>query len=86
MTLLTANNQRNLIPATHFCHSMHDPQSSPMPHVTPPGFEPRPPARLPSILTTRLWLTCPTRCSKKLIHDIQMVRVSRSNFKTIFLF
>ncbi len=57
MTFLTANNQRNIIPTTHFVtpcmtQSFHCP-SSHMPHVTPPGFEPRPPAPLASILTTR---------------------------------
>ena len=65
MTFLTANNQINLIPTTHFVtpcmtQSFYCP-SSPMPHVTPPGVEPGPPAPLASILTTRLWLTCVNR-------------------------
>ncbi len=56
MTFLTANNQINSIPTTHYVtpcmtQSFHCP-SSPMPHVTPPGFEPGPPVPLASILTT----------------------------------
>ncbi len=89
MTFLTANNQINSNPTTLFVtpcftQSFHCPYS-PIPHVTPPGFEPGPPAPLASILTSRLWLTCKYRCSKKFIHDIPMVRVSRSIFKIISL-
>ncbi len=89
MAFLTGNNQINSNPTTHFVttcltQSFHCP-SSPMPHVTPPGFEPGPPAPLACILTTRLWLTCKSRCSKKFIHDIPMVRVSSSIFKIISL-
>ncbi len=57
-----------------------------MPHGTPPGFEPGPPAPEASILTTRPWLTCKNGFPKKLIHGIPMDRVSRSIFKIISLF
>ncbi len=57
-----------------------------MPHGTPPGFELRSPAPLASILTSRPWLTGKIRFPKKFIHDIPMVRVSRSIFEIIFLF
>ncbi len=90
MAILTTVNQRNLPPSIHFCqismtHSFYSPSSS-IPHVTPPEFEPRPPAPEASTLTTRPWLTCLIRFPKKFIHDIPMVRVSRSIFKIIYLF
>ncbi len=51
-----------------------------------PGFEPGPPVPEASILTTRPWLTCKNMLPKKFIHDIPMVRVSRSIFEIISLF
>ncbi len=90
MAFLTANNKEiqsilyNFVTSsmTHSCHS----HSSTKPHGTPPGFEPGPPAPEASILTTRLWLICNNRFPKKFIHDIPMVRVSRSIFEIISLF
>ncbi len=57
-----------------------------MPHGTPSGFEPGPPVPEARILTTRPWLTCKNEFPKKFIHDIPMVRVSRSIFQIISLF
>ncbi len=88
MTFLTANNQKiqfvlYTFVTTHMAYSFHSHFSS-MPHVTPPGFKPGPPAPLASTLTTRPWLVCNYGFPKKFIHDIPMVRVSRSIFKIIF--
>ncbi len=90
MTFLTANNKRiqtisHTFITSSITHSFHS-HSSSMPHGTPPGFEPKPPAPEASILTTRPWLTCKNGFPKKFIHDILMVRVSRSNFEIISLF
>ncbi len=80
MTLLTANIQRNSVWLTPYMTHSFWSHSSSMSHVTPPVFEPRPPAPLASILTTRPWLSCKNRFPKKVILDIPMVRVSRSIF------
>jgi hypothetical protein len=72
----TGNNATG-IPLNGFTvYSFHS-HSITMPHGTPPGFEPRPPAPEASILTTRPWVSCKNKFPEKFIHDIPMVRVSR---------
>ena len=81
MTFLTANNSdySHTFITSSMTHRFHS-NSSTMPHGTPPGFEPGPPAPEASILTTRPWLTDKNQFPKKFIDDIPMVRVSRSIF------